>query len=145
MRKSEIRELNEELLISLDKKASVELVDDVLLVNDTFYFFKHQEKWVASVRLLLERPELLPHLVVDMGAVRFVANGADIMRPGITSIPEGKAGMIVAVVDENNHKPFAVGEYNVSSQEMQEATTGSVIKNIHYVGDEKWKRYVTKE
>lgn len=144
LRKSEIRELNEKLPIELSKKDDVRIIDDVLLVNDELYFILYQDKWVPSVRLLLERPKLLDWLVVDIGAVRFIANGADIMRPGITTIPDGDVGSIVAIVDENNKKPFAVGLYVLEASQMRSKDSGSVVENIHYVGDEYWKSYVTK-
>ena len=75
-----------------------------------------------------------------MGAIRFVVNGADIMRPGIVEIEAGiKKDDFVAVVDKNNQKPLAVGIALFSSEEMKAMSSGKVIKNIHYVGDELWK------
>jgi PUA domain protein len=145
LRKSDIRELNETLPIELDKKDDVQIEENILLVNNEFYFFKHENRWIPSVRLLLEQPDILPHLVVDIGAVRFVANGADIMRPGIIDIPDGNEGHIVAIVDENNRKPFAVGKYNLDSETMRSQENGSVVANVHYVGDELWNKYVTTQ
>ena len=75
-----------------------------------------------------------------MGAVRFVVNGADIMRPGIVEIQAGiEKDDFVAVVDKNNKKPLAVGIALYSSEEMRVMASGKVIKNIHYVGDELWR------
>ena len=74
-----------------------------------------------------------------MGAIKFVVNGADIMRPGITEIQDGiEKDKFVVVIDEKNKKPLAVGLALFNSQEMQTATSGKVIKNIHFVGDEIW-------
>ena len=78
-----------------------------------------------------------------MGAVKFVVNGADVMRPGIVEIEEGIAkDEFVAVIDKNNKKPLAVGIALFSSEEMKGMNSGKVIKNIHYVGDELWKTEV---
>lgn len=93
---------------------------------------------VPTLHLLLEI-EVLPKVVVDMGAVRFMASGADIMRPGITVIPEGlEKGDMVVIVDEKHHKPLAVGKTLFSSSEIRDMGSGRVIANIHHVGDSVW-------
>ena len=75
-----------------------------------------------------------------MGAVKFVINGADIMRPGITEIEDGiNENDFIVIVDVNNQKSLAVGIALLNSEEMRSSTSGKVIKNIHYVGDEIWK------
>ena len=49
-------------------------------------------------------------VTVDMGAIRFVSNGADIMSPGIVAADEGiEAGDIVLIIDETHGKPLAIG------------------------------------
>ena len=82
---------------------------------------------------------LLPKAVVDMGAVRFVCNGADVMAPGIRHY-EGTfdKGDIVIVVDEKHGKPLALGEALYSSEEAKAAKQGPVIKTKHYVSDKVW-------
>ena len=77
-----------------------------------------------------------------MGAIKFVINGADIMRPGITEIEEGIVkGDFVVIADEKNKNPLAIGIALYDSGEMKKITSGKVVKNIHYVGDEIWKEY----
>ena len=78
-------------------------------------------------------------VVIDMGAVPHVANGADIMGPGVVSADaEIRAGEAVAVVDERHGKPLAIGLALVPGTEMK-APKGKVIKNVHHVGDEVWR------
>ena len=92
---------------------------------------------------MLQERNVLKKITVDMGAVKFVVNGADIMRPGIVEIEEGiLKDEFVAVIDKNNQKPLAVGIALFSSEEMKSMTSGKVIKNIHYVGDELWRMEV---
>jgi PUA domain protein len=75
-----------------------------------------------------------------MGAVKFIINGADIMRPGIKELDQTiTKDDFVAIIDINNKKPIAIGLALYSSSKIQTMTTGKVIKNIHYVGDELWK------
>lgn len=80
----------------------------------------------------------LKKVVVDMGAVPFVAKGADVMAPGVVSVDEGiEAGTIVVVVDERHDKPLAVGRAKVLGSEIK-GPKGKVVKNLHHVGDEVW-------
>lgn len=84
--------------------------------------------------------EMLPRIVVDMGAVPFVCKGANIMAPGIRRFEGSFAkGDIVFVVDEKHGKPLALGEATYDVEEAKNVKQGRVIENIHYVGDSVWK------
>jgi len=90
--------------------------------------------------LLNESIEELPSILVDMGAIPYVCNGADVMSPGITGI-EGDfdEGSLVIVRDERHRKSLAVGVALVSSGDMREMPKGKAVKSVHYVGDKLWK------
>jgi PUA domain protein len=78
-------------------------------------------------------------ITVDMGAVRFLANGADVMAPGITEAdPSIESGDLVWVRDERNHRPLCVGRSIMSGSEMKAATAGKAVETLHYVGDPIW-------
>ncbi len=80
------------------------------------------------------------YVTVDMGAVPFVANGADIMGPGIVeSDPEIKEGDLVWIRDIKNRAPLAVGIALRPAGEMVSKEPGKAIKTIHFVGDKLWK------
>jgi len=81
---------------------------------------------------------ILPRVIVDMGAIRFVCNGADVMAPGITKMDEFSEGSIVVIRDETHGKGLAVGISKKSSSEIEISKKGKVINNIHYVGDKLW-------
>lgn len=84
--------------------------------------------------------ERLPSVYVDMGAVPFVCNGADVMAPGITEVSgEFEEGELVVVRDVKHGKGLAVGKALVTSVEMREMKKGKTIRNLHYVGDKLWK------
>lgn len=83
--------------------------------------------------------EKFPAVTVDMGAVKFMCNGANVMRPGIKSFSEFKKDQIVCVVEESQKKFLAVGKALVSSDELQTMTKGAVIENQHYVSDKYWE------
>jgi len=77
-------------------------------------------------------------VVVDSGAVRFVVNGADIMKPGIVSAdPEIAPGDLVVIVEERHKKPLAIGRALVAGTEMK--GEGKAVKSLHHVGDLIWK------
>jgi len=84
----------------------------------------------------------LPRVVVDMGAVAHLVNGAHVMRPGIREIKDTfvKGGIIV-IVDERFGKPIALGIADMDSGVMQSIDKGKVISNVHYVGDPLWTAF----
>lgn len=90
--------------------------------------------------LLNESVDELPSVLVDMGAIPYVCNGADVMSPGITDIDgEFGEGDLVIVRDERHRKALAVGLALVKSGDMREMPKGKAVKSIHYVGDKLWK------
>ncbi|MEK6940005.1 MAG: RNA-binding protein [Nanoarchaeota archaeon] len=150
MKRTQLRskDLNKEIeqyKVEISKKDQVELIEDkykIILINKKPSFFYYNDKIVPTLKLLQENT-VLKRITVDMGAVKFVVNGADIMRPGIVEIEEGIAkDEFVAVIDKNNKKPLAVGIALFSSEEIKAMASGKVIKNIHYVGDELWRMEV---
>jgi PUA-domain protein len=81
----------------------------------------------------------LPKAVVDMGAVKFVCNGADVMAKGITKYEGTFAkGDVIVVVDAKFGKPLALGEALYNSEEAAAVKQGPAIKNRHYVSDKVW-------
>lgn len=86
--------------------------------------------------LLLKDP---PVVTVDNGAVRFVCNGANIMRPGIVRIDgDFRAHDIVLIKEQKYGKPIAIGIALLPKSEIESATKGAVVTNLHYVGDKFW-------
>ena len=83
--------------------------------------------------------EKFPYVTVDMGAVKFVCKGANIMRPGITKFSDFEIGEIVCVVEESQNKFLAVGKAETSSKELEDTNKGEVIKNMHYISDIFWE------
>jgi len=83
--------------------------------------------------------EKFPYVTVDMGAVKFVCKGANIMRPGITKFSDFESGEIVCVVEESQNKFLAVGKAEMSSKELEDTKKGEVIKNMHYISDIFWE------
>jgi len=83
--------------------------------------------------------EKFPYVTVDMGAIKFVCKGANVMRPGITKFSDFESGEIVCVIEESQKKFLAVGKAKISSRELDETNKGEVIKNMHYISDNFWE------
>jgi len=99
-----------------------------------------QEGWVfPTLKGLLEHPFPERRVVVDTGAIPYVVNGADVMRPGIVSVSDDiLTGKPVQVVEERHGKPLAIGIALFNTDELRKKTSGKVVKTIYYVGDELW-------
>ncbi|MCD6549274.1 DUF1947 domain-containing protein [Candidatus Micrarchaeota archaeon] len=81
----------------------------------------------------------LSYVIVDMGAVPYVTDGADVMRPGIVSHGIFDKGAFVLICDERHNKPLAIGYSLMSSDEIDRIDKGRVIEVLHYVGDDIWE------
>ena len=80
-----------------------------------------------------------PNVEVDMGAVKFMCKGANLMRPGIKKFTEFEKDKLVCIVEETHHKFLAIGKAMVSSLEVENMEKGEVIQNIHYISDKFWE------
>ena len=87
--------------------------------------------------------EKLANVIVDMGAVKFMCNGANVMRPGIKKYTEFKKGDIVCISEESQNKFIAVGKAIIDSSELESISKGEIIKNMHYISDRYWEIYKT--
>jgi PUA domain protein len=84
--------------------------------------------------------KMLPSIIVDMGAIPHICNGADIMRPGIREIHgEFEEGTVLLVKDIRFGKPIGICVAETSSESMQAMTKGKAAWNVHYVGDLFWQ------
>jgi len=75
-------------------------------------------------------------VTVDAGAIEFVSNGADVMRPGIVEADQAIAeGELVVVAEETHGKFLAVGQALTDGSDMV-GDEGRVVESIHHVGDD---------
>ena len=143
--KSEIKEINTELAVRysttdfFDKKDIVELIDELYIVRDKYVaLFFHDGVLYPSLHTLLAK-NFLPVVTVDKGAVKFMASGADVMRPGIVAIDSViKQGSAVVIIDETHKKPLCVGIALFDAEPMREQARGKSVTTIHYISDEIW-------
>jgi len=116
-----------------------EIDDEIsLITGDEFTAIKYGEIYLPflSETVLLEK---FPNVVVDSGAIKFVCNGANVMRPGIKSFTKFDKDQIICVIEETHNKFLSVGRSIVSSDELPTITKGEVVKNLHYISDRFWE------
>ncbi|PSQ30249.1 RNA-binding protein, partial [Halobacteriales archaeon QS_9_67_15] len=75
-------------------------------------------------------------VTVDAGAISFVSDGADVMRPGIVEADDSiAAGDLVAINEEGHGKFLAVGRAKTDGDDMV-GDSGKVVESVHHVGDD---------
>jgi len=81
----------------------------------------------------------LPSALIDMGAIPYICNGANVMAPGIMDIVgEFEKNSLLVIRDVKHKKALGIGTAVCSSEEMRELKKGKAILNLHYVGDKIW-------
>jgi PUA-domain protein len=138
--KSEIKEIMDQFpSLGISKKDKVEKDGTVFYVNGRPSFFEYEGRLVPHLKVLLEK-NVLKSVTIDMNAVKFIVNGADVMRPGIMVIDQNiEKDDLIVVMDQKYGKCLAVTISLFSGKDMQALSTGKVLKNIHFVGDDLWK------
>ena len=149
MREKEVKSLASQLSTIFDaevftEKDAVDIAEssdfDLIFVNNDILGLIYEGNPFLTVRGILKyRPEKRA-VTVDMGAVPYVTNGADVMGPGIVEADDGIAeGDLVWIRDIKNRVPLAVGVALRDSSGLKAKEKGKAIKTLHNVGDKLWK------
>lgn len=116
-----------------------QILDDAqIITGDGIKILKVDDDYLPFLSEI-ETLEKFPNVMVDMGAVKFMCKGANVMRPGIKKFTEFEKDKLVCVIEESRHKFLAVGKAMVPSSELESMEKGEVIKNIHYISDKFWE------
>ncbi|WP_424000595.1 RNA-binding protein [Haloarcula salina] len=109
--------------------------DVVLVDGDPLVLYLDDEPFL-TVQGANQHPPQKHVVTVDAGAVSFVSDGADIMRPGITEADDDISEGDLVVVNEESHGKFlAVGRAQTDGDDMV-GDSGKVVKSLHHVGDD---------
>ncbi len=113
---------------------------DLIIVNNDIFGFIKDDKPFLTVRGVLKYKPVNRYVTVDMGAVKFLTNGADCMGPGIVDADENiQEGDFVWIRDMNNKVPLAVGQSLRSGADLKAKQPGKAIISLNNVGDKLWK------
>ncbi len=125
---------------------SKEVLEEIDIENGKLYLLDGEPFAISTVSGLF--PSLLndnvlktlPSIIVDMGAIPHICNGADVMRPGIREIHgEFGKGAVLLVKDVKFGKSIGICVAETSSESMQTMGKGKAARNVHYVGDSFWQ------
>ena len=116
-----------------------QILDDAqIITGDGIKILKVDDDYLPFLTEI-EMLKKFPAVTVDMGAVKFMCKGANLMRPGIKEFGEFKKDKLVCIVEESHHKFLAVGKALVDSSELESMEKGEIIENIHYISDRFWE------
>ncbi len=122
---------------AVDRARGVEM--DFLIIDGRVAYLVMDDVPFPSLRTILDRGLDSRWVEVDEGAVRFLANGADCMAPGVMGADPGIAeGDWVYVRDGRHKRPLTTGTATMPGPEMVIAQKGKAIQTLHYVGDRIW-------
>ncbi|CAD7768606.1 PUA domain protein [Candidatus Methanoperedenaceae archaeon GB50] len=149
LKKSEIKRIAERIketktgdAAHLLKSGAIEVAEftdhTILLVDGVASFFELGDGlFIPTLKGVMNSEIHGKEVVVDSGAVRFIANGSDVMGPGIVEADEEiKIDDIIVVVDERHKKPLAIGRALKKGRDMR--SPGRSVKSLHHVGDKIW-------
>jgi PUA-domain protein len=122
-----------------DAWEDVEFVDDdrrVILVDGEPAVAFYDEEPFLTVQGANRFPPERRVVTVDAGAVSFVSDGANVMRPGIVAADDAiDPGDLVVIAEETHGKVLAVGRADAAGDEMV-GDSGKVVDSLHHVGDD---------
>ena len=112
-----------------------------LAVADQILFFQNGNdgQWLPTLRVLHQYPSMMPKMQVDVGAIKFILKGANVMSPGLISaggrFETGiKKGGFVQVTAENCVHACGIGCMQMDSDSLP-GSNGVAIESIHYLND----------
>lgn len=104
------------------------------------YGGKHYLSVYGAIKLKPEKYKI----TVDSGALKFIMNGADIMKPGIVFVDSRvREGDFVYVTVEGKESAIAVGIALCDAEEMK--GKGKAVKNLHYLRDKVWDYLISNK
>jgi PUA domain protein len=126
------------------KNLKVHFIDDnsQLIVGSGLVILKIDDDYVPFLNQT-EMLEKFPNVMVDMGAIKFMCNGANVMRPGIKRYSTFVKDDIICIIEESQNKFLSVGKAMNDSSELETMSKGEVVKNLHYISDRYWELFKT--
>ena len=150
IRKSQAEDLMDRLALQIGSSAALFRADmiEILETNAEVALYLVNKKpllmdtgtWVfPTLKGAVQIPFPERMVTVDAGAIPYVVNGADVMRPGIVAVSDDVvAGGPVQIVDERHKKPLAIGIALMDGPAIRASAQGKMCKSVHHVGDELW-------
>ncbi len=150
IRKGQVADLMDRLALQIGPSASLFRADmiEILETNADVAIYLVDKKpllmdtgdWVfPTLRGAVQCPFPERRVTVDAGAIPYVVNGADVMRPGIVGVgADVRENGPVQIVEERHKKPLAVAVALMDGPAILASAQGKMCKSFHHVGDELW-------
>jgi len=107
----------------------------IITTTNNPLLFELEEKFVPTLHILQKFSILLATITVDIGAVKYMINGADLFRPGIIKWDSFKKNDIVTIINEKG-TPLSIGITLMDGTILPEK--GKITQTIHHLQDEIW-------
>ncbi len=126
------------------KKEQLQIIEypdkKIIAKKNTIYFIIKNEFVIPTITFVRSFSTNLKRITIDLPAIRYISNGADVMAPGIIEYPLNlEKGEIVIIDEERNKTPIAIGKALVSGDDLKKiketTNKGKVIQNLHYLKD----------
>ncbi len=112
-----------------------------IFVIDSIIGISNNNELILPFLRKTEILEKFSSITVDSGSIKFICNGAKILRPGIVKFDSFSKNDIVVIKDEKFSKYISVGLALEDSNIAEKLEKGYVIDNLHYVGDKFWNAF----
>ncbi|MCY3412764.1 MAG: hypothetical protein INQ03_14095 [Candidatus Heimdallarchaeota archaeon] len=121
---------------SILARYTLEKNESVITLGKNLIFIEKKGHIIPSIKIIRKIEHSIPIIKVDTGAIKFVVNGADIMRPGIVEISDDvREGELVLVVEETKGGPLCFGVAKYDAVDMRAMDSGKSIINLHHLKD----------
>ncbi|KAI5161233.1 malignant T-cell-amplified sequence [Nematocida ausubeli] len=133
-----------DLSILLGKEDVLETIkteekEQFILRNNTPIFKVSGTAYIPLLKCVHIVPDILPKVVVDAGAIKYLINGADLMAPGLlhptSTYPAVSVGDIVGIYGYGKTNALGVGVVAMDNEEVNTQRTGIAVKIINRLGD----------
>ena len=121
-------------VFEIENNKSILVIDSIIGISAT-------DELILPFLRKTEVLEKFSSITVDSGSIKFICNGAKILRPGIVKFDSFSKNDIVVVKDEKFSKFISVGLALEDSHIAEKLEKGYVINNLHYVGDKFWNAF----
>jgi len=140
---SEALGLNGKRLVLLNSVSFDDLMDEIIIdgiVIGSIRYLLQLEDWDFYPRLIgaqriyeRDSPSKKKQVTVDKGAVKFIADGANVLAPGVKDLDPNLRKNEAAVVLSPEGKVLSTGTMRINAGELQDKKRGTVVKPKHFL------------
>mmetsp|Transcript_20429 Transcript_20429/g.37981 ORF Transcript_20429/g.37981 Transcript_20429/m.37981 type:complete len:183 (-) Transcript_20429:53-601(-) len=138
-------EVLEEVLSKKEQPTLVKCQNHVNLLmmshnKEPLFFNQREGPFYPTLRLLHRAGSFMEKITVDIGAVKPLITGAELMCPGILKdgLGDFPANTPVQIMAVGKTLPFAIGITKMSSEDIRETNNGVGVEILHTLGDGLW-------